>query len=53
MTRIPTLVKVDEFQGKVSGGDLNIVEEWSRSIENNEKDLEEQRREYEDLGGDY
>jgi DNA helicase HerA-like ATPase len=53
MTKIPTLVKVDEFQGKVSGGDLNIVEEWSRSIENNEKDLEEQRREYEDLGGDY
>lgn len=53
MTRIPTLVKVDEFQGKVSGGDLNIVEEWSRSIEKDEKDLEEQRREYEDLGGDY
>ncbi|KAF5060405.1 helicase HerA domain-containing protein [Methanobacterium aggregans] len=53
MTKIPTLVKVDEFQGKVSGGDLNIVEEWSKSIEDDKKTLEEQKREYEDLGGDY
>ncbi|CDG64409.1 MAG: double-strand break repair helicase HerA and related ATPase [Methanobacterium sp.] len=53
MTRIPTLVKIDEFQGKVSGGDLNIVDEWAKSHEFEEKILEEQKREYEDLGGDY
>lgn len=53
MTRIPTLVKIDEFQGKITGGDLNIVEEWSKSHQNQEKLLEEQKREYDDLGGDY
>jgi uncharacterized protein len=53
MTRIPTLVKIDEFKGKISGGDLNIVEEWSKSIKNEEKILKEQKREYEELGGDY
>ena len=37
MTRIPTLVKIDEFKGKISGGDLNIVEEWSKTHENQEK----------------
>jgi DNA helicase HerA-like ATPase len=53
MTRIPTLVKIDEFQGKITGGDLNIVEEWSKSHQHQEKLLEEQKREYDDLGGDY
>ena len=53
MTRIPTLVKIDEFKGKISGGDINIVEEWSKSIKNEEEILKEQKREYEELGGDY
>ena len=53
MTRIPTLVKIDEFKGKISGGDLNIVEEWSKSLKHKKEILEEQKREYEDLGGDY
>jgi DNA helicase HerA-like ATPase len=53
MTRIPTLVKIDEFTGKISGGDLNVVEEWSKTAEKQRSILEEQKREYEDLGGDY
>jgi DNA helicase HerA-like ATPase len=53
MTRIPTLVKIDEFKGKISGGDLNIVEEWSKSIKNEKEIIEEQKREYRELGGDY
>jgi DNA helicase HerA-like ATPase len=53
MTKIPTLVKIDEFRGKVSGGDLNIVDEWSKSHQNEKNILKEQRKEYEDLGGDY
>jgi len=53
MTRIPTLVKIDEFKGKITGGDLNIVEEWSKSVKKEKKTLEEQNREYEELGGDY
>lgn len=53
MTQIPTLVKIDEFKAKVSGGDLNIVDEWTKSHNNKQKILREQRKEYEDLGGDY
>lgn len=53
MTRIPTLVKIDEFEGKISGGDLNIVKEWSKSLKNEKEILEEEKREYEELGGDY
>jgi len=53
MTRIPTLVRIDEFTGKISGGDLNVVEEWSKTAKKQRSILEEQRREYEDLGGDY
>jgi hypothetical protein len=53
MTRIPTLVKIDEFKGKITGGDLNIVDEWSKSHQNQKKLLDEQKKEYEDLGGDY
>ncbi|HOI39220.1 MAG TPA: ATP-binding protein [Methanobacterium sp.] len=53
MTRIPTLIKIDEFQGKITGGDLNIVDEWSKSHKNHTKILNQQKEEYEDLGGDY
>lgn len=53
MTRIPTLVKIDEFMGKISGGDINIVDEWSKSHESHIKTLNQQKKEYEDLGGDY
>ena len=30
MSKIPTLVKIDEFAGKLSGGDLDIVAEWNK-----------------------
>ena len=53
MTKIPTLVKIDEFKGKITGGDLNIVEEWSKSHKKEKEILDEQKREYEELGGDY
>ncbi len=53
MTRIPTLVKIDEFKGKISGGDLDVVKEWSDTVKKEKEILEEQKREYEDLGGDY
>jgi uncharacterized protein len=53
MTKIPTLVKIDEFKGKITGGDLNIVEEWSKSAKKEKKTLKQQKQEYEELGGDY
>jgi len=53
MTKIPTLVKIDEFRGKLSGRDLKIVEEWKKSVEEKKKKLETQREEFRELGGDY
>jgi Predicted ATPase len=45
MTRVPALVKIDEFKGKLSGGDINIVERWRRLKEEDERELEEQEKE--------
>lgn len=53
MTKIPTLVKIDEFKGKISGGDLDIVNEWSKTMKNEKETLEKEKQEYEELGGDY
>jgi DNA helicase HerA-like ATPase len=53
MTRIPTLVKVDEFMGKKTGGDLDIVSEWTKSVEADKQELERQKTEYKELGGEY
>ena len=53
MTKIPTLVKIDEFKGKITGGDLNIVEEWSKSRKKEKEILDKQTQEYMESGGDY
>ncbi|MDI6644588.1 MAG: ATP-binding protein [Methanobacteriaceae archaeon] len=53
MTKIPTLVKIDEFKGKMAGGDLDIIGEWDIKIKNEEKRLDDLNQEYKDLGGDY
>lgn len=39
MTKIPTLVKIDEFKGRTLGSDLDIVSKWRKSKINEEKDL--------------
>jgi len=53
MTKIPTLVKIDEFKGKMAGGDLDIIGEWYNKIKSEEKNLDDLDKEYKDLGGDY
>jgi len=53
MVKVPTLVKIDEFKGRTVGGDLDIISEWSNEKKNLEKRIEEQKKEYNDLGGDY
>lgn len=53
MTKIPTLVKIDEFRGKLSGGDLNIVAEWNKSVEEENKILQEQEDELDELEEEY
>ncbi|MGC9517948.1 MAG: helicase HerA-like domain-containing protein [Methanomicrobiales archaeon] len=53
MTKIPTLVKIDQFTGKTAGGDLDIVGEWDTTLKKDENDKEKLKKEYMDLGGDY
>lgn len=53
MTKIPTLVKIDEFKGKLSGGDIKIVEEWNKAIENEEKATKEEEEDLKDLEEEY
>lgn len=53
MTKIPTLVKIDEFKGRKIGGDLEITEEWSSFLKNKEEKLKKSNQEFFDLGGDY
>lgn len=53
MTRIPTLVKIDEFKGRQHGGDRNILAEWESQKIDDEKELERQEQEFDDLLGGY
>ena len=53
MTKVPTLVKIDEFKGRSVGGDIDIVGAWSQSIKDKEENLERQRYESEQLDGFY
>ena len=53
MTKVPTLVKINEFKGRQHGGDLNIVEQWTSYKDEEEEALQSELEEYLDLGGDY
>ena len=53
MTKVPTLVKINEFKGRQHGGDLNIVEQWTSYNDKEEEALQSELEEYLDLGGDY
>ena len=48
MTKVPTLVKINEFKGRQRGGDLNIIEQWQ-----SEKALQEELSKFNSLGGGY
>ena len=47
MTKIPTMVKIDEFEGKSVGSDLDIVKLWKQDKEEREKAKEIADREVE------
>ena len=53
MTRIPTLVKIDEFRGRQRGGDLDIIGQWSSQKKKRAKSLEKQLEEFDDMVEDY
>jgi hypothetical protein len=51
MTKIPAIVKVDKFEGKLSGGDPDIIGEWQRISQQKNKTKDKERKEIEDLYG--
>lgn len=53
MSKVPTLVKIDEFKGRRHGDDLDIVAEFARYKVNEAEELAEQERIANDMGYDY
>lgn len=53
MTKVPTLVKIDEFKGRSHGGDLDIIGELAKFKKNKEEEIEKQENESLHLGYDY
>lgn len=49
MTKIPTLVKIDKFKGKLVGGDPDVIKIWKEYSEKQEKDLEQNRKNVDDM----
>lgn len=49
MTKLPALVKIDKFKGKLSGGDPDVVAEWQGAIERRKEKTEKERRDLRDL----
>lgn len=53
MSKVPTLVKIDEFKGRRTGGDLDIIGDLASYDEAEEDELKRQEQESLDLGYDY
>ena len=53
MTKVPTIVKINEFKGRQRGGDLDIIEQWKANKETEEESLQLQLSQFKDLGGGY
>jgi hypothetical protein len=51
MTKIPALVKIDKFEGKIGGGDPDVVGEWQESYQKKKEMIEREEREIQDLYG--
>ncbi|ALT68724.1 ATP-binding protein [Methanobrevibacter millerae] len=53
MSKVPTLVKIDEFMGRRTGGDLDIVGDLANYNQTQEDEIRHQEQESLDLGYDY
>lgn len=53
MTKIPTLVKIDEFKGRQHGGDLDILKQWKELEKTKKEKRKKARKEFDDLLGGY
>lgn len=53
MSKVPTLVKIDEFRGRRHGDDMDIVSYFKNIKEKEAEELERQEQETLDMGYDY
>ncbi len=53
MSRVPTLVKIDEFKGRRHGDDMDIVSHFKNIKERKAEELKRQEQETKDMGYDY
>ena len=53
MTKVPTLVKIDEFKGRRTGGDLDIIGDLAKYNDDEKDEIKRQEQESLDLGYDY
>lgn len=53
MTKIPTLVKIDEFKGRTHGGDIDIIQLLADNKEKEANEIKKQKEEANNLGYDY
>ncbi len=53
MSKVPTLVKIDEFKGRRHGDDMDIVSHFKNIQQRKAEDLRRQEEELNDMGYDY
>jgi DNA helicase HerA-like ATPase len=53
MTRVPTLVKIDEFKGRRHGDDMDIVSHFKNIQQKNKEKLDNDEQEMLDMGYNY
>ncbi len=53
MTKVPTLVKIDKFQGRSHGDDMDIISYFKDSVIRETEEIERQKEELTDMGYDY
>jgi hypothetical protein len=53
MTRVPTLVKIDKFQGRRHGDDMDIISHFKDSLKKEVEEIQKQEDDLLDMGYDY
>ncbi|MDO5849219.1 MAG: ATP-binding protein [Methanobrevibacter sp.] len=53
MTKVPTLVKIDEFKGRMYGGDIDVIGEIAKYKKDSKEELKQQEEDLMNLGYDY
>jgi hypothetical protein len=53
MTKVPTLVKIDKFQGRRHGDDMDIISHFKDSLKKESEEIQRQEEELMDMGYEY